>query len=320
MLCFILGLWSRLSERLKIPLPFTSKAKCRFWDIVRHLKDVSFYELPEARMFYIYDRYTNIETELGVVIDPDEMPLNIYPYYPVKDDQNQILGSCKHYETRIDRTTEVRELSVVDLECKYPNKIVLVASQDIRYGTLVGSNYELNLTVIQYCILERIGRSRYLGEVTIGKVSLQDIGESPKSLFYHRKILLQNKLITKQAYQHKIGITNNSGCLLHLPRFYIERKPKGLLVIEEVVEILRTMPNGLASYEDIRNYFVDNLGFRKIWKTAEFARLITTDVVSKSIHLIYFVQACISEALPICFSRLHFNMLKGWQKLLDHLV
>jgi general transcription factor 3C polypeptide 1 len=60
-------------------------------------------------------------------------------------------------------------------------------------------NPGLELTIMQYCVLERIGRSRYMGEVTQGKVSLQLMGEDPKALFYHRKFLMKHKLIVKQV-------------------------------------------------------------------------------------------------------------------------
>lgn len=57
----------------------------------------------------------------------------------------------------------------------------------------------LEFTPMHFCILERIGRARYHGEVTQGKISLHCTGEDPKSLFYYRKTLILHKLITKQV-------------------------------------------------------------------------------------------------------------------------
>ena len=48
-----------------------------------------------------------------------------------------------------------------------------------------------SITAMQWALLERIGRSRYQGEVTQGKNSLQFTRENPKTLFYHRKHLLK---------------------------------------------------------------------------------------------------------------------------------
>jgi hypothetical protein len=85
---------------------------------------------------------------------------------------------------------------------RWDSKLALVATQDARNTALMGLNVNpgLELTIMQYCVLERIGRSRYMGEVTQGKVSLQLLGEDPKALFYHRKFLIKHKLIVKQVW------------------------------------------------------------------------------------------------------------------------
>lgn len=56
---------------------------------------------------------------------------------------------------------------------RYGNKLVLVASQQLRnkalcISTCIDKFYDL--TRIQYVMLERIGRSRRMGEITQGKV------------------------------------------------------------------------------------------------------------------------------------------------------
>lgn len=56
---------------------------------------------------------------------------------------------------------------------RYGNKLVLVASQQLRnkalcISTCIDKFYDL--TLIQYVMLERIGRSRRMGEITQGKV------------------------------------------------------------------------------------------------------------------------------------------------------
>lgn len=46
-------------------------------------------------------------------------------------------------------------------------KLVMVADQETRRMALVGNDLceDIELSLIQYCILERIGRARYHGEV-----------------------------------------------------------------------------------------------------------------------------------------------------------
>lgn len=84
---------------------------------------------------------------------------------------------------------------------RWGHKLVVVANQAARNRALRNPdvNPNLELTVMQYCVLERVGRSRYHGDVTQGKVSLQLIGEDAKTLFYHRKVLQKQRLITKQV-------------------------------------------------------------------------------------------------------------------------
>jgi len=109
----------------------------------------------------------------------------------------------KHWARVLRQTVlGVRVDSRADYFNRWDAKLVLVATQDARNTALMGLNINpgLELTIIQYCVLERIGRSRYMGEVTQGKVSLQLLGEDPKALFYHRKFLIKHKLIAKQVW------------------------------------------------------------------------------------------------------------------------
>lgn len=88
----------------------------------------------------------------------------------------------------------------------------MVASQAMREYTLIGGAVDpcLEITAIRYCILERIGRSRYLGEVTQGKVSLlQEVERDAKLLFYNRKFLTTFGLVTKQVCRRDLGNTHN---------------------------------------------------------------------------------------------------------------
>ena len=90
-----------------------------------------------------------------------------------------------------------------------PNQFVMVASQLLRGRALLGGQEcgpltLQSITPMQWCILERIGRSREQGEVTQGKRSLtQFMNENPKTLFYHRKDLIKKGLLKKQIHYQK---------------------------------------------------------------------------------------------------------------------
>lgn len=64
----------------------------------------------------------------------------------------------------------------------------MVASQQLRESILIPPTIYLDtdLTLLQYCILERVGRSRYNGEATQGKWSLCDIVRDSVTFHYLR--------------------------------------------------------------------------------------------------------------------------------------
>ena len=84
---------------------------------------------------------------------------------------------------------------------RYGERLVVVATQDARNYALVADRTYIidNLGLTSYVILERIGRSRDHGEVTQGKFGLSRLNIPPKSAFYFRKRLLEDKIITKQV-------------------------------------------------------------------------------------------------------------------------
>lgn len=78
---------------------------------------------------------------------------------------------------------------------------MIVATQPVREQALLGTNYKLHksLSIVQYCIMERVGRARSSGEVTRGKISSSCLNIPPKTLFYMRKHLIKAGLVLKQV-------------------------------------------------------------------------------------------------------------------------
>lgn len=170
--------------------------------------------------------------------------------------------------------------SLHDVTEKYEFSLVIVGSQAIRSRALLDVNVSptLELTIIHYCFLERVGRARYHGEVTQGKLSLAALKQNPKTLFYHRKFLLQHKLITKQIHHQKSASHCGSCSLLHLPRFYVERKPKMIYLAEQVLEILRAKENGVADYDEVKKKLGIGNSIKKLFKTSFFQKIVKTDI------------------------------------------
>ena len=69
-----------------------------------------------------------------------------------------------------------------------------------------------SLSAMQWAILERIGRGRRQGQLSMGGKgsSLQFTKENAKTLYYHMKKLRKEGLIRKQVFSTKVkGQTNN---------------------------------------------------------------------------------------------------------------
>ena len=77
------------------------------WRSCRAHPQLRFYRLPAPRpKLVIFDRYKHLDSELGMVIEPETLPADPYPYGLVDRDGNK--GSCATYDSRVDVTTEAR--------------------------------------------------------------------------------------------------------------------------------------------------------------------------------------------------------------------
>lgn len=205
-----------------------------------------------------------------------------YPYCPIEDLKNGIRGSCSTYYTRKKINDDVKNMSLSDIEIKYGQKLVIVASQELREKALTddSANPIIQLSLVHYCLLERIGRTRYLGEVTLKKYN--SVTEDAKTLFYFRKILLQHGLIRKQVY-YKGKKTNfvgqNIGTLLHLTRFYNSRKPKVIIWAEHLINYLKSKENYAADYNEVKNELNLTCPIKKFFKISILQKVFKTDMV-----------------------------------------
>ncbi|GFS98716.1 general transcription factor 3C polypeptide 1, partial [Nephila pilipes] len=244
-------LWLRLKDRPNFPIAVDEDSKNFFWDKVAKHKDIEIFELPKIRKFEpIYNRYDHVDSELDVVVESAEKLYDPYfPITPVKD--GDIRGSCATYKTRRCITSEIRcdnvlLISLNQVVEKWGDALVLVASPKVRLLSLIGSetNPLIDLSLEAYCLLERIGRSRYLGEVTQGEGGLLALKAGfCKQLHYYRKKLTMKGLITKQNHymKNKKG-TTCTGSLFHLTRFYVQRRTKMASWMKRLCDILKDKP------------------------------------------------------------------------------
>ena len=158
-----------------------------------------------------------------MVIEPEKLPYDIYQFGLVDENNanfseqgtSYIRGSCVDFQQRRNVSKVAKSMvKVEEVTDKFgQRKLVLVASQSARERAILGENYDplhaMMMPAMSWCILERIGRMRYLGEISIGKGSLQCvIKESPKSIFYHMKLINKHGWIRKQIYFQRCGAQN----------------------------------------------------------------------------------------------------------------
>ncbi|XP_052902884.1 general transcription factor 3C polypeptide 1 [Anopheles moucheti] len=271
------SLWNHIALRLKLTMPLPPKLMGSIWTLVLHNPEFEFYLLlTERKPFAHFNRLGNLDPENGIAVQPSEFPGHRYAYRLVE--ANGIRGSCEEYDTRtwIPRE-ELRKISCIEAEKRYGRKFVIVASQRMRESFLIIPNFTAELTGMQYCILEWIGRSRFSGETSHGKYSLVEISGDSSSLFYHRKVLSSAKLITRQNLSIRIDDVSIQGMVFHLPRYYNEMKTKQLLIVERVVSELKKREHFMADYEEIKLMVLNKSDAGKLFRSPEFQRFIKTD-------------------------------------------
>uniref|UniRef100_I3KV70 B-block binding subunit of TFIIIC domain-containing protein n=1 Tax=Oreochromis niloticus TaxID=8128 RepID=I3KV70_ORENI len=139
--------------------------------------ELTFYELPEEREDVVLtNRFKDIDAETGIEVTDSftDTPKDIYPIDVVPENKDGIQGSCAFFKKRKDITKQVNSKSPLTplfrlneaLE-RYGRKLVVVASQCLRYRALIGSESDPDVTLgsDSYCVLERVGRARWQGEL-----------------------------------------------------------------------------------------------------------------------------------------------------------
>ncbi|KFB46014.1 AGAP002656-PA-like protein [Anopheles sinensis] len=271
------SLWNHIAVRLGMTMPIPGKLMDTVWSKILDNPEFEYYLLLTARKPYVwFDRLANVDPETGVQVQPPEYPGHRFKYKPIE--ANGIRGSCEEYETRtpIPRE-ELRVISSQEAEERYGEKFVIVASQRLRESFLIHPNCTTELTLVQYCMLEWIGRSRFNGETSHGKFSLVEVTGDSSSLFYNRKALFNARLITRQNLSIRSEDTSVVGIVMHLPRYYNEMKSKQLMIAHRVVMELKRRRHFIADYEEIKLMMLGRADAGKLFRSPEFQRYIKTD-------------------------------------------
>lgn len=157
------------------------------------------------------------------------------------------MGSCEDYDTRkaIDRE-QLMELDYDAVTQEFGNTLVIVGSLDLRYRTLIPEHiYMPDITDIDYCILERVGRARDNGMSAVGKNHLSPLVPDARSMFHRRKMLADHGLIYSELTSAVMGVSHVS--ILYLPRFKVRKAELRDLILERLKNAIQETPNGLIS-------------------------------------------------------------------------
>ncbi|XP_040829101.1 general transcription factor 3C polypeptide 1 [Ochotona curzoniae] len=258
------ALWSRLETRVPpFPLPLEPCTQEFLWQALATHPGISFYEEPRERPdLQLQDRYEEIDLETGILESRrDPVPLeDVYPIHMILENKDGIQGSCRYFKERKNITNDIRtkalqpRCTMAEAFDRWGKKLIIVASQAMRYRALIGQegDPDLKLPDFSYCILERLGRSRWQGELQRDLHSSAFKVDAGK-LHYHRKILNKNGLITMQSHVIRLptGAQQHS-ILLLLNRFHVDRRSKYDILMEKLSVVLSARSNRIETLGRLR--------------------------------------------------------------------
>ncbi|NXS07405.1 TF3C1 factor, partial [Neodrepanis coruscans] len=258
------ALWQRLAARSPpFPLPLRPETQQLLWAALSAQPDLRFFLLPRPRPpLRLHGRYEEIDLETGI-LETKRDPVasdDIYPVHMILDNKDGIQGSCQYYKERVDVTDQIRRKDLQPCYTykeaveKWGEKLVIVASQDQRYRALIGweGDPDLKLPDFSYCILERLGRARWQGELQRDLHSGAFKVDAGK-LHYHRRVLDRNGLITMQSHVIRLpsGAQQHS-ILLLLTRFHVDRRSKYDILMEKLSSMLSARSNQMETLGNLR--------------------------------------------------------------------
>uniref|UniRef100_A0A8D2QRE2 B-block binding subunit of TFIIIC domain-containing protein n=1 Tax=Zosterops lateralis melanops TaxID=1220523 RepID=A0A8D2QRE2_ZOSLA len=215
-----------------------------------------------AAALFFGSRYEEIDLETGI-LESKRDPVSsddIYPIHMILDNKDGIQGSCQYFKERVDITDQIRKKDLQPCYTykeaveKWGEKLVIVASQEQRYRALIGweGDPDLKLPDFSYCILERLGRARWQGELQRDLHSGAFKVDAGK-LHYHRRVLDRSGLITMQSHVVRLpsGAQQHS-ILLLLTRFHVDRRSKYDILMEKLSSMLSARSNQMDTLGNLR--------------------------------------------------------------------
>ncbi|XP_022700228.1 general transcription factor 3C polypeptide 1-like isoform X1 [Varroa jacobsoni] len=269
-------LWLRMEDRYR-----HSGEKCELdaqfkqfiWSKILFDNRLQLFRLPEDRRdVFIFDRHSPEYMDDCCHLTKANYNVHTHDVYPVEVLKigRSVMGSCATFYTRTDVTDELREVEGMQ-NFEYAESImgrnhVLVANQQTRSKTLCGSSCRLeeipSMTDVMYCILERVGRSRYNGEITPGPSGLiKAFNETAGAIFYYKKKLGTSGVVVWQGIRISLPGKQQSGNLMHLRRFFRRIESPQDRAIHDAAQYLLQKPLHRELLSILRTELVNMQGY-----------------------------------------------------------
>ncbi|CAG2203327.1 GTF3C1 [Mytilus edulis] len=270
-------LWKRLAKRPGFVIKLDEKSKAFLWRQLTTVSEFVYYELPEPRPdLDIFNRMDFVDPESGHMVELNQDTHHTEAYPVTCINQDGVIGSCSTFHTRYSVTDEIVSagkllMSLDKVIERFGEKLVVVASQRQRNEALLGKTFDPTYSWIDstYCVLERIGRGRYSGELSAGPVSLEVFKMPSKTLFYHTIKLVRLGIIKKQdvsvlSKSHKHLMRK----MFHLTRFFKVVNSKNFIIASQIATYLLEKPNHREIISKTRNdLHIEEKSFKKVYKT-----------------------------------------------------
>ncbi|CAB1430020.1 unnamed protein product [Pleuronectes platessa] len=161
---------------------------------------------------------------------------------------------------------------------RYGRKLVVVASQSVRFRSLIGSENDpdVKLNDDSYCLLEKVGRARWQGELQ-SELHRCSFKTDARKLHYMRKSLIKNGFITMQSHvtRAKSGQQQQHSILLLLKRFHVNRRTKYDILMEQVSDLLEQLPGQFSTMMAIKQQLdVADCTFKRVFHYMRAAKLV----------------------------------------------
>ncbi|RVE75930.1 hypothetical protein OJAV_G00003630 [Oryzias javanicus] len=260
------SIWIRLEDlQPKFPLKLDDFTKEFIWKSLVTNRNLRFYELPQERPdVQVFTRVAETDSEicLETQVKCDEDYEDIYPIHIVPENKDGIQGSCLYFKERKEITKQIRSTSLAPLASleeaskKYGRKLVIVASQALRFRALIGVEADPDLKISQesYSVLERVGRARWQGELQSTLHCGLFVADARK-LHYLRKPLVKHDLITLQPFVKRLKSGQSQHTiLLLLKRFHLNRRSKCDKMLEYVSNFLQQYPGQFTTVDTLKQH------------------------------------------------------------------